>query len=342
MVRLQGGDTLPVSDVALTLHRIGRTAQGAVDSGTSATDGRFRFRQPADTTAIYLVSARYGGIEYFGEPMRAPGSDGVVVLVSDTSSTAPLSLGGRHIMIRRPDESGARAVLDLFSIQNDGPYTRVGGGANAPTWRLLLPSGAADPEVEQGEVSGAAIQFRGDTLVLFAPVSPGRKNIMIGYTLPPGVDRPRWAAPTDTFDILVEESGATVRGAGLAPADSVLMAETVLRRWTALKPDGAWGEVRFSGGATARRGVLALLIGLLAVAVVFGAALAFRRRGPRLPPAGAPEPPDPIDALARLDARYAGRHASVNAGEWEQYQRERARLKAVAEATALARRRPRP
>ncbi len=342
MVRLQGSDTQPVSGVSLTLHRIGRTAQGAIDSAASAADGRFHFRAPSDTTAIYLVSARYAGIEYFGEPIRAPGSDRVVVLVSDTSSTAPLSLGGRHIMIRRPDESGARAVLDLFSIRNDGPYTRVAGGTDAPTWSLLLPAGAANPEVEQGEVSGAAIQFRGDTLVLLAPVSPGQKNVMIGYTLPPGVDRPRWAAPTDTFDILVEEPGATVRGAGLAPADSVMMAETVLRRWTALKPDGTWGEVRFSGGATARRGVLALLIGLLGLAIAAGAWLAFRRRGRRL--AGGPPavPPDPIDALARLDARYAGRRDSVPPGEWEEYERERAHLKAVAEAAALARRRPRP
>ena len=342
MVRVLDGDTLPVSGVSLTLHRIGRTAQGAIDSSTSATDGRFRFRRPADSTAIYLVSARYAGIEYFGELMRAPGSDRALVLVSDTSSTAPLSLGGRHIMIRRPDESGTRAVLDLFSIRNDGPYTRVSAGADAPTWSLLLPAGAADPEVEQGEVSGAAIRFSGDTLLLLAPVSPGQKNVMVSYTLPPGVDRPRWAAPTDTFDILVEEPGATVRGAGLAPADSVMMAETVLRRWTVQKPDGAWGEVRFSGGAAMRRTVLTVLTGLLALAVVVGAWLAFRRRGLRPSPAGPAVPADPIDALARLDARYAGRRDSVSVGEWEEYQRERTRLKAIAEAAALARRRPRP
>lgn len=342
VVRVRGADTLPAAGVALTLHRIGRTAQGAVDSGTSAIDGGFRFRQRADTTALYLVSARYAGIEYFGEPLRAPGSDGTLVLVSDTSSTAPLSLGARHVMIRRPDDSGARAVLDLFSIQNDGPDTRVSVGGDTPTWSLLLPPGAADPEVEQGELSSAAIQFRGDTLFLLAPVSPGRKNVMIAYTLPPGVDRPRWTAPTDTFDVLVEEPGATVRGAGLAPADSVMMASTVLRRWTALKPDGPWAEVRFGGGATARRGVLALLIGLLAVAVVGGGALAFRRRGQPQPQRAPVTPPDLIDALARLDAAFAGRRDAVSAAEWEAYRQERTRLKAAAEAATLARRRSRP
>ncbi len=106
--------------------------------------------------------------------------------------------------------------------------------------------------------------------------------------------------------------------------------------------DGAWGEVRFSGGVTARRGVLTLLIGLLALAVVTGGTMAFRRHGQR-PAAGAPVgPPDLIGALARLDATYAGRRESVSAEAWEAYQRERARLKSAAEAAALARRRTRP
>ena len=233
-------------------------------------------------------------------------------------------------------------MLDLFTVQNDGPDTRVSGGGDAPTWSLLLPAGATDAEVEQGEVSGAAIEFRGDTLFLLAPVSPGRKNVMIAYTLPPawtGLGGPRRPIPSTCY---WRKPGATVRGAGLAPADSVLMAETSLHRWTALKPDGEWGEVRFSGGATARRTVLALLIGLLALAVVIGGAVAFRRRGQRPPLAEPAAPPDLIGALARLDATYAGRRESVSAGEWNDYQQERARLKAAAEAAALARRRPRP
>jgi hypothetical protein len=100
--------------------------------------------------------------------------------------------------------------------------------------------------------------------------------------------------------------------------------------------------VRFTGGVAARRGALALLIGLLALAVLTGGVVAFRRRGQRLPPAEPAAQPDLIGALARLDAQYAGRRESVRAEEWEAYQRERARLKFAAEAAALARRRPWP
>jgi hypothetical protein len=43
-----------------------------------------------------------------------------------------------------------------------------------------------------------------------------------------------------------------------------------------------------------------------------------------------------LDAVAALDATYAGRQSEVGAEEWTRYQEERARLKAVLEE-ALAR-----
>jgi hypothetical protein len=42
-----------------------------------------------------------------------------------------------------------------------------------------------------------------------------------------------------------------------------------------------------------------------------------------------------LDAIARLDARYAGREGDTPAGEWSAYQSRRAALKAELEA-ALA------
>jgi len=342
VARIEGTDTVPVPGVPFTLHRVGRTAQGAIDSGTTGRDGRFRFRLVGDTAALYLVSARFAGIEYFGDPLRAPGSNSALVLVSDTSSTAPVLLGARHVIIRRLDESGSRAVLDLFTVRNDGPDTRIGRDSASPTWWMPLPAGARDAEVQQGEVSGSAIQFRGDTLFLLAPISPGRKSVMVSYQLPAAVDRPRWIAPVDSFDLLVEEEGASVRGAGLMPTDSVTLMGSALRRWTAASPTGEWAEVQFAGGATARRGTLIWLIGLLAAALAGGAVVAFRKTGQAPSPKREPPPRDLIGELARMDARYAGARESVGEDEWAAYQAERARLKAAAEAAALAGRRPRP
>jgi hypothetical protein len=341
VVRLVGPDSLPLPGVSVSAHRVGKSAQGVVDSAASGPGGAFRFRLRGDSSAIYLVSARFGGVEYFSEPVRPPGSRAVLVVVSDTSSTAPVTLSARHVIISRPDPAGARAILDLFTLTNSSGSTRIANDSLSPTWRIVLPHGALEPAVEEGDVSAAAVEFRGDTLLLFAPVAPGRKSMMLSYRLPASDTRPRWTAPSDSFDLLVEEGDATVEGAGLMPAPPVTLMERQLRRWSAIPPTGGEGAVRFAAVATDAGGALWALVALVASVLAVGAVLVLRRR-PRSAPVRAPPPVDLIEQLARLDARYLGRQDAVPGAEWSEYQEERARLKAAAEAAALARRRPRP
>jgi hypothetical protein len=293
-------------------------------------DGRFRFRGTADTAAIYLVSAKFAGIEYFSEPLRAPGAGRISIAVSDTSSSAPVRLASRHVAIRPPDESGTRAVLDLFTIRNDGPDTRVGADTLSPAWRFVLPAGALQPEVPEGDVSPTAIRFVGDSIFVLAPIAPGQKNIMISYRLPVTVDRPSWVAPVDSFDLLVEEPGATVRGAGLTARAPVELMGSTLMRWTATPPTGGSGEVEFRSSAIGLSRALYWLVGAVAFLLLGGAGLAFRRA--RRSAGGARPVPqvDLIEELARLDARYAGKREQVSVEEWTAYETERARLKSAA------------
>jgi len=338
-VRVQARDTLPQTGVTVTLHRISRTAQGAIDSTVVGADGAFRFRLRGDSGAIYLVSARYAGIEYFGEPIRPPGAEGIRIVLSDTSSTAPVRLGGRHVIIRPPGPTGTRAVLDLLSLRNDGPDTRVGRDSLSAAWTMVLPAGATKLEVSEGDVSPSAVEFRGDTMLVLAPIAPGGKNLMVSYELPIGVGRPAWSAPADSFDLLVEEPGAAVRGAGLTEVAPVELMGSTLRRWTAVSPPGGEGVVTFAGGPRASNLSLYLLVGTVALVLMAGAGLVLRRSG-RPPPvrvAAAP-PADLIGRVAALDARYLGRADKVPPEEWADYERERARLMTA----ALARSRPRP
>jgi len=339
IVRVAGGDTVPVSGAGVTLHRISRTEQGAVDSAQTAADGRFRFRRAADTTAVYLVSARFAGIEYFGNPLRPPGQSGIQLLVSDTSSSAPVRLGARRVIIRPPDESGTRLVVDLFSLRNDGPDTRVSPDGTVPTWAIVLPPGAVQAEVQEGDVSPTAVRFDGDTLAVLAPIGPGEKNLMVSYRLPMGLTTPAWSAPADSFDIMVEEEGADVTGAGLQPTEPMVVMDTRLRRWTANPPTpDSPAAVRFEEGAGGERRALRLLAGLILLAAGIGAAVAWRRRPRR--PGAAPHMAtvDPVGALAALDARYLDKQAQVPPAEWAEYQRERARLMNAALAGGRGRR----
>jgi hypothetical protein len=337
VMRVVGTDTLPASGVSVSLHRIGRTAQGVVDSARTPAHGRFGFRVRPDTTAVFLVSARYAGIEYFSGPAR-PGRDtALALIVSDTSSAVPLELSARHVIVGRPEADG-RPVLDLITLANRSDVTRVAPDTLTPTWSLRLPSGARNLEVEQGDLSPTAVEQRGDSVHVFAPIPPGRKHLMIGYRLPGDGDEFSWLAPADTFDLLLEEEGASVRGGGLVAAGPVDLSGKLLQRWTAAPPTPGTVVVRFGPPGGADTTLLTALVA--ATALVFaGLLLVLARRARAGSPAGVNVGPDPLEELVRLDAAYSNREGQVPEPEWSEYLRRRAALKAAAEAALATRHR---
>ena len=96
LLRVMAKDTVPVPGARVVLHRVGRAVQGPVDSTMSGPRGQFTFRFVPDTAAIYLLSSGWQGIEYFSTPLHtdptAPDT-GLMVVVSDTSSTVPITRG---------------------------------------------------------------------------------------------------------------------------------------------------------------------------------------------------------------------------------------------------------
>ena len=113
IVKLSQGDTVPVPSVPLVLHRIARSEQGPIDTIMVDARGRFQAQFPSDTTALYLFSVRYQGIEYFSAPIRgnrAEPDTALVLIVADTSSTTPvLGADARQVWTSRaPRSSGVR------------------------------------------------------------------------------------------------------------------------------------------------------------------------------------------------------------------------------------------
>jgi hypothetical protein len=134
----------------------------------------------------------------------------------------------------------------------------------------------------------------------------------------------------------VEERDARVSGATLALADSQVIEGRSFRRYTGDVPAGGTvvlvvGE---AGPAAATRRALPALVGAVALALA-AAAWWLIRRPSRRGPAVSPE--QMLDAIAALDARYAGREPETAADEWQRYGAERARLKAELERTLAAR-----
>ncbi|MGI9040488.1 MAG: hypothetical protein ACR2HK_05170 [Gemmatimonadales bacterium] len=339
VVRPSGGDTVYVASARVVLHQVGRDIQGPVDSALSSERGWFRFSFRADSGALYLLSARYGGIEYFSTPVHTNPErpdTAIRLVVHDTSSTAPVALAARHIVIPRPDEDGARTVLDLIVLRNDGESARVAPDSLRPSWTGPLPPSSIGIEVGESDVSPDAVSREGDSVYVAAPLAPGEKQIALQYLLPS--DGGPVTIPVGReggiVNLLVEEVGASASGAGLALADSQLIDGRSFRRWTGEMSPGAVMRVTLPG---ARRGpvpVLAALVGALALTLAAAAWLLLARKPS---PAAAEEPPGTpnrlLDALGALDARYADRESGTDPGEWARYLAERARLKAALEAT---------
>jgi hypothetical protein len=177
----------PLAGAWVILHEVTMSGGGPIDSVRTDRDGRYRVQVArTDTAALYMVSAAYSGITYFSDPTPARAwSDTIPPLeVYDTSSTAPaIGVGQRHVVVRA-GEGGGRSVLELVSLVNRGARTRVSPDSVTPVWGGRLPRGAAAFQVGESDVSAEAVAQRGDSVIVTAPLPPGRKQIVFTYTLP--------------------------------------------------------------------------------------------------------------------------------------------------------------
>jgi hypothetical protein len=173
--RVLSADSTPVRGVRVLLHRVGPETQGPIDSTRSDGRGRFLFTFLPDTSAFYLLSAERAGIEYFSPPVATNPErpdTGIRILVYDTSSTTPISLVARHLVIARPGEDGSRGVLDLMVLRNDSRLTRTTSDTTRPTWSAPLPPGTIGLDLSESDFSREAVARRGVTEKAVAANAP--------------------------------------------------------------------------------------------------------------------------------------------------------------------------
>lgn len=332
VVKVSQGDTVPVPSAQLVLHRVGRAEQGPIDTITADARGRFQARFASDSSALYLFSIRYQGIEYFSAPIRgnpAQPDTQLVLIVADTSSTAPVGIGERTLLISSPDEGGSRLVLDWLVLMNRGERTRVVPDSLRPTFGAPLPDGVQAVEladVQLSQFSSDAVSFRGDSVLLFAPISPGRKELVLQYRLPGSVRR--FVAPasaTDSVFVLLEEPDARVERPGISRGAGQEMQGRSFARWAGVLGQDSLIEVVFPSPGIGARTVLPILLGLTVLAFVMFAMTLLRRRRRT---AELPDPAALTDAIARLDLEFSELR-SPDAEARARYESERARLKSL-------------
>jgi hypothetical protein len=343
VVRPEGGDSVPVPGIRVVLHQVGAGEQGPVDSTPSGPDGGFRFALVRDTSTLYLLSARYEGIEYFSFPLdrsleREPAP--VTLVVRDTSSRTPVSVSVRHVVIPRPGDDGTRDVLDLVVLVNRGTETRVAPDSMSPTWIGPLPPTSEGLELGESDISPNTVTRRGDSVIVSAPVSPGEKQLAFQYHLPGGrqeIELPVGGEPV-ALNVLLEESGASASGPGLVESDSQSIEGRSFRRWTGDVPADASIRITLPGVGGSATPVIAGLVAVLALALLLAAWRLLPHRS-AVPAAAGSRREDAdllLNEIAALDARYQGSEAELPAEEWARYLQRRDTLKRAA-AAALAR-----
>ena len=340
-IRAGGGvlkaDSTPVPGARVVLHQVGRVLQGPLDSTRTDRRGRFRFAFRPDTSALYLLSVRHAGIEHFSPPVHTnperPDTT-IRVIVYDTSSSAPVSLQARHLVVTRPGEDGSRSVLDLIVLLNGGQRTRVAPDSAGASWVGLLPRGTMGLEMGESDVSPDAVTRRGDSLLVAAPLAPGEKQVTVQYVIPAGRKdlELQFTDSVSTVNVLAEETDVVVSGGTFTLAASQVLQGRSFRRWTGAVPAGGTLRVALPGRARVPEWLLPSLVAAI-VLVLGGAGWYFLKCQPGSPAAS---PAGLLDAIAALDARYLGREGETSAEDWDSYQTERRKLKAQLEAALAA------
>lgn len=274
----------PVVGQWIVLHRVGSDRAAPLDSVRSGAGGRFRFRYAAfgAADALYFVSATYGGIAYFSAPLRTEvvrGGDADIMVYDITSDTTELRMQGRHLVVSLPRGS-KREIAEIFEIENTGVRT-VTARDSIAVWSTTLPDDADSVAVAPGDVSAGAVSFRRGRAELYAPLSPGVRQLVLTYSLPAEsfpISLPVERA-TSVLEVLMEDPRGEVVGAGLAEVAPAPIEGRIFRRFIAQDAaPSAVIRVNAPAPASENRAALRILLAVIAALMIGSLAVWMLRR----------------------------------------------------------------
>ncbi|MEP6745860.1 MAG: hypothetical protein ABJB33_10230 [Gemmatimonadota bacterium] len=285
VIRLVGADTAVVPNAVVQLHRVSTVAQGVIDSGRTTARGGWRFRTRLETGASYLVSARFAGIQFFTPPLSidpAHPDTGVRILVADTSSgpAARVTVGSRHLLVQGGDSAGWRGILDVVVLENRSGYTRIAPDTTRPAYVMLLPPGAHEPELADGDIGPEAVRFREGSLEIYSPLAPGEMSLTVQYLLPAehNVGIP-FGDTVATFNLLIDGEGTTTAGPRLDGPTPTELEGRSFRRWSGPVPGGTVLQLDLRAARKTPTWLLVALVVALATGLVTALVVARRRPG---------------------------------------------------------------
>jgi hypothetical protein len=236
-------------------------------------------------------------------------------------------------------------VAEIFEIENQSPRT-ITARDSVPVWSTVLPEAAESVAVAPGDVTASTVRFTRGRAELFAPLSPGVRQLVLTYQLP-GKAFPvsfPMQRPTSVLELLFEDPRGRVSGVEVREMDAATIEGRNFRRMLSQDvPASAVVTVDMPSPPIGSTRVIAVVIGTVAGLMVVGLVIWLgRRRRHAVPRVSAPVnavPASDVDSLvaelAALDARHEA-SPSRDADAEAAYARERAALKARLERALAA------
>lgn len=281
---LLGTDSISLSGVEVSLHRVGRDTSGVVGVTTAGPDGQFLLRiPPPDSGDLFLATVRYEGVLYFGPPFhaldRAPSPYVVMAYPArPLADPSALTLSQRHLVVS--PAADRLQVLDVAAAANDSAWTWTAPEGSGAVWRLAFPDAATAVSVDRRGVSRSEVRIGDGQAEVDAAVPPGGQRLVLQYELPPGEEVSLSVLRSvGALELLLAEPGrASV--AGLEPMGTLPFQGREYRRYGARDlPAGATVAFSIETGGGPGDGMSSVLPWiLLALGVALLAAAAWSRR----------------------------------------------------------------
>jgi hypothetical protein len=342
--RVHGAATTPVAGQWVILHRVAHDNAGPVDSVRSDDRGRYTLRYTARRdSSVYFASVRYSGVAYFTPPFVAPdvtGTDATLTVFDTSSTSAALRTRARHLVVFAPDAGKMRHVADAYWIENTSDKTRV-SAPGAPSWQTMLPDGASNARVDDGDISAGYVSVNKGRLGVNAPLSPGLRQVQVSYDIP-AAQFPLTVPVSDSLtmlEVLVEDPAASVSGARLVGQALVSANNHTFQRFLAQDVPRSAAFTIGAGRASAisRSAYVAIMVGIVGVALLIGLARTVSARGvPARRDDSAARATELASAIVVLDERF-NKRASPNDEERAAYTAKRESLKTELTAVLAAR-----
>jgi hypothetical protein len=298
----RAGQPLGGSDVVL--HRVDAAEAGALDTIQAGVDGTFRFGlptvpDPGGRGEIYFASVDHQGVLYFGPPVATAAElDSVYrIEVFDTLTAPPggaeLPISVRYLLVE-PFQTGW-SVTDLVEFEVPGDRTLVSADSTAPTWRYLLPSGVSEVQVGGGDIAPVSTTFRGDTVAVSMPLTPGPRQLVLRYAIDSLALEVPLPGETGELEVLIREPVPSMEVTGLVAVEPVeLEPGVVYRRYAAALLSDSVVTFR-STGAPGSGGIPLEVLAVLIALGLTGVGVWAVRRSPAATPAAAPAAAGPGD-----------------------------------------------